>query len=345
LRNFNHKVKLTEYSHGGGCGCKIAPAVLEEILKATIPSAPYANLLVGNDTKDDAAVYDQGNGTGLISTTDFFTPIVNDPFDFGRIAAANAISDIYAMGGKPVLAVAILGWPVNKIPVEHAARVIDGAKTICEEAGIPLAGGHSIDSPEPFFGLAVNGFVELKNLKKNSTAKKGDLLFLSKKIGTGILSTAEKRNILLPEHEKTAVQQMAELNKIGERTGKLDYVHAMTDVTGFGLLGHLTEMSDGSNLTAELRYDSVPLLDGVKHYASQFIYPDNTMRNFNAYKDKTEGIAGESLLTLCDPQTNGGLLVAVDAAHENDFIKEFGTEVFTKIGVMHAFDGKSVRIV
>jgi len=331
-------IKLTQYSHSSGCGCKIAPQILEQILQPGFVKSDTKKLLVGNDTKDDAAVYDLGNGNALISTTDFFMPIVDDAFDFGRIAAANAISDVYAMGGQPALALAILGWPVNKLPVELAQKVIEGARTICNEAGIPIAGGHSIDTLEPMFGLSVNGFIEIKNLKKNSTAHEGDLIYLTKKIGVGILSTATKRNLLKKEHIGLATAQMIQLNKIGAELGKLQGVTAMTDVTGFGLLGHLIEMAEGSGLSAELHYNKVPLIEGLSHYTSQMCVPDNTFRNWNAYEQKTEGVTGDSLLTLCDPQTNGGLLIAVNPASKIEVEKLFknnGLDEFTQpIGIL-----------
>ena len=241
-------IKLTQYSHGAGCGCKISPQVLDEILKSNLEIPDHKNLIVGNHSKDDAAVFNLGNGTALISTTDFFMPIVDDPFDFGRIAAANAISDVYAMGGKPIVAIAILGWPVNSLPAEIAQKVIEGGRSICMEAGIPLAGGHSIDSPEPIFGLAVNGIVDTNNIKQNNQAKAGDILFLTKPLGVGILTTAEKKGILLAGDEGIAAKQMMQLNKVGEALGKIDGVSALTDVTGFGLLGHLVEMAEGSEL-------------------------------------------------------------------------------------------------
>ena len=226
------EIKLTQYSHGAGCGCKIAPAVLEEILKTTMPTQFTENLLVGNSSNDDAAAYDMGNGMALIATTDFFTPIVDDARDFGRIAAANAISDVYAMGGKPVMAIAILGWPVDKLPVSLAQQVLEGARVVCAEAGIPLAGGHSIDSTEPLFGLAVNGFCATECIKRNNTAREGDLLFLTKPLGTGILSTAQKRGMLSDAHHAILTLQLTQLNKLGEALGRIKGVTAMTDVTG-----------------------------------------------------------------------------------------------------------------
>lgn len=312
-----NEIKLTEYSHGAGCGCKIAPQVLEEILKtnSVLPASP--NLLVGNESRDDAAVYDMGNGTALISTTDFFMPIVDDAFDFGRIASANSISDVYAMGGKPLMAIALLGWPVDKLPSELAQKVLEGARNICAEAGIPLAGGHSIDSQEPIFGLAVTGIVDLKNLKKNNTAKEGDYLFLTKPVGVGVLSTAQKRKVLKEEHQQQLIDQMATLNKVGELLATLAGVHAMTDVTGFGLAGHLVEMAEGSKLGAELYYNKIRKLEGVTDYISQRIVPDATYRNWNSYSSKVAFEKGvnvmEAFSLLPDPQTNGGLLVAVSA--------------------------------
>ncbi len=308
-------IRLTQFSHGAGCGCKIAPAVLEQILQSSLSTITDKNLLVGNSSKDDAAVYDLGNGMAMISTTDFFTPIVDDAFSFGQIAAANAISDVYAMGGKPLLAIAILGWPVEKLPAALAQQVLDGARTICTEAGIALAGGHSIDSPEPFFGLAVNGMVQIAHLKQNNTAQEGNVLLLTKPIGVGVLSTAEKRDVLKEEHKGLAAAQMKQLNSIGEMLGKLDAVTAMTDVTGFGLLGHLIEMCEGAGLSAELSYQQIPFIAAAKEYLAQRIVPDATYRNWNSYSSKVGFGAGvnvmEAFNLLPDPQTNGGLLIAV----------------------------------
>ena len=314
------EIKLTQFSHGSGCGCKVAPTVLEEILKETGDNFYAKNLLVGNDTKDDAAVYDLGNGTALISTVDFFTPIVNDAFTYGRIAAANALSDVYAMGGKPFLAIAILGFPTEKIPAAVAQQIIAGGKSICKVAGVSLAGGHTIDSKEPFFGLSVNGMVSVKNLKQNSTAQEGDLLFLTKPLGTGMLATALKRELLSENEIQHAVDSMCSLNTFGEELGKHEFVHALTDVTGFGLLGHLIEMCEGAKLSAEINYLKVPLMQGVKDLCVKFVYADNTMRNWKAYESKVQGIGSESLLTLCDPQTSGGLLIAVNEKNEQEFL-------------------------
>jgi len=314
------KIRLTELSHGSGCGCKIAPAVLEELLKTDRSKTHFKNLLVGYESRDDAAVYElNGHDQCLISTVDFFTPIVDDPFHFGRIAAANALSDVYAMGGKPILATAILGMPVDKIPVDVARKIIDGGRSICEEAGIPLAGGHSIDTLEPFFGLSVNGLVSKKNLKKNNTASVGDLLFLTKPIGTGIISSAMKKGKAADKDMSNCIEIMSALNRVGEKLGAMEGVHAMTDVTGFGLLGHLIEMTEGSRCSAILNYKNVPLIPGIETYTQQFIFPDNTYRNWNAYEKKVKGVNGPEFIPLCDPQTSGGLLVAVDPVAEKEF--------------------------
>jgi selenide,water dikinase len=317
-------IRLTQYSHGAGCGCKIAPKVLDEILKSRLSLPDNKNLLVGNSSKDDAAVYDLENGMALISTTDFFMPIVDDAFDFGRIAAANSISDVYAMGGKPLLAIAILGWPVEKLPVELAQKVIEGGRTICNEAGIPLAGGHSVDSTEPIFGLAVTGIVDKKNLKKNNTAEEGDLIFLTKPLGVGILSTAQKRGLLKDEFLKIMVKQMTSLNKIGEELGKIKGVTAITDVTGFGFLGHIIEMAEGSGLSAEVSYSKIGIVDGVKGFITQRVFPDATTRNWNSYYEKVRFEKGvnvmEAFTLLPDPQTNGGLLFSVKENAKDEIV-------------------------
>lgn len=325
-------IRLTQYSRGAGCGCKISPQVLEEILHSEFAFPDNKNLLVGNSSKDDAAVYDLGGGNALISTTDFFMPIVDDAFDFGRIASANAISDIYAMGGKPILAIAVLGWPVEKLPASLAKKVIEGARNICAKAGIPLAGGHSIDSAEPFFGLAVNGLVSIENLKKNDTAKEGDLLFLTKPLGVGILSTGQKRKVLKPEHATILANQLTTLNNVGEALGKIKGVTAMTDVTGFGLAGHLIEMAEGSGLSAEINYSKLSIVEGAKEYLAQRIVPDATYRNWNSYSKKIDFAKDvnvmEAFSILPDPQTNGGLLIAVHP----DFVAEVH-EVFQQYGL------------
>ena len=270
------------------------------------------NLLVGNETADDAAVYDIGNGVGIISTTDFFMPIVDDPFDFGRIAATNAISDIFAMGGKPIMAIAILGFPINKLPAEVAQQIVEGGRAACATAGIALAGGHSIDAPEPIFGLAVTGVIPTEKVKRNASATAGCQLFLTKPLGIGILTTAEKRGSLKPEHQHLARDAMCQMNLIGAEFSKLDEVKAMTDVTGFGLLGHLKEVCEGSNLRAEVDFADIQTLDGVRDYIAQGSVPGGTNRNFESYGHLISPLTDEQKAILCDPQTSGGLLVAVE---------------------------------
>ena len=328
-------IKLTQFSRGAGCGCKISPQVLEEILHSQF-TFPDKKILVGNSSHDDAAVYDLRDGNALIATTDFFMPIVDDAFDFGQIASANAVSDIYAMGGKPILAIALLGWPIEKLPASLAKQVMEGARKVCSEAGIALAGGHSIDSAEPFFGLAVNGIVPIKNLKKNDTAHEGDLIFLTKPVGVGILSTAQKRNVLKEEHLQVLIDQLISLNIVGEELGKVNGVSAMTDVTGFGLAGHLIEMAEGSNLSAEIHYSQLLLTEGVKDYLAQRVVPDATYRNWNSYGKKInfekEVNVMEAFSILPDPQTNGGLLVAVnrDSVDEvKEAFKQYNLKSFT----------------
>ncbi len=307
-------IRLTQYSHGAGCGCKIAPKVLDQILHTSLPQPQHDRLLVGNNSRDDAAVYDIGGGQALISTTDFFMPIVDDAYDFGRIASANAISDVYAMGGRPVLAIAVLGWPIDKLAPEVARRVIEGSRSVCAEAGIPLAGGHSIDSPEPIFGLAVTGLLDIQHLKRNDTATAGCELYLTKPLGVGMLTTAQKRGLLRPEDEQLAPHQMMQLNKIGQELGRLAAVRAMTDVTGFGLLGHLTEVCEGSQLTAEIQFEQVPRIPQAEAYRIQNAIPGGTSRNWDSYGSKIGPITDEQRAWLCDPQTSGGLLVCVEPA-------------------------------
>jgi len=318
MRDFS-SIKLTEYSHGAGCGCKISPQVLDKILQSNI-SFSDANLLVGNSSKDDAAAYDWGDGTAVLSTTDFFMPIVDDAFDFGRIAATNAISDIYAMGGTPIMAIAILGWPVNKLPAELAQQVLEGARQTCKDANIMLAGGHSIDAPEPIFGLAVTGRVAKQHLTRNDTAKAGDRLYLTKPLGVGILTTALKQKKLKPEHNMLARDSMVQLNQIGADIAKLEGISAMTDVTGFGLLGHLVEMCEGSGLSALLDTHTVPVLPSVGDYIALGCIPGGSKRNFASYGGKISALTPEQQALLCDPQTSGGLLVAVSPEAEAAFI-------------------------
>ena len=340
-------IRLTQYSHGAGCGCKISPQVLEVILAGSGAQNLDPRLWVGNASKDDAAVYAIDEERGVVSTTDFFMPIVDDPFDFGRIAATNAISDIYAMGGDPLMAIAILGWPVNVLAPEVAREVIRGGRAVCDEAGIPLAGGHSIDAPEPIFGLAVTGIVEKRHMKRNDTGTAGSKLYLSKPLGIGILTTAEKKSKLRPQDVGLARDWMCTLNKPGARFGKLAGVTAMTDVTGFGLLGHLVEMADGAGLTARLDYAAVPRLPGVEHYLAEGCVPGGTLRNFESYGDKIGALSEEQKQLLCDPQTSGGLLVAVEPAGEAEFLAlaaELGLTL-APIGSLEPRGAHSVEVI
>jgi selenide,water dikinase len=320
-------IKLTQFSHGAGCGCKIAPDKLEQILSNNKSTDVFANLLVGNQTNDDAAVWDLENGQALISTVDFFMPIVDDAFNFGRIAATNALSDVYAMGGKPIFANAVLGWPIDKLPLELASKVIEGAQMVCKQANIPIAGGHSIDSLEPMFGLAVNGLINKQNIKQNSGAKAGDLLFLTKPLGTGIIGTAIKRGLIEAEaHGEICIESMCTLNSIGYDLAKLNGVSALTDVTGFGLLGHLIEMAEGANLTAEINWKNVPYFPFIDSYLQKNIIPDNTYRNWNAYEKKVFGLNDmKAFQILNDPQTSGGLLISIHPDSVNELEKLFNT--------------------
>ena len=312
-------IRLTQYSHGAGCGCKISPAILDQIL-ASNNHPHHPDLLVGYEHKDDAAVLDLKDGTAIISTTDFFMPIVDDPFDFGRIASVNAISDVYAMGGTPILAVAILGWPVEKLGPEIAAQVIEGARSVCKEAGIPLAGGHSIDTGEPIFGLAVTGKVKISDLKTNAGAKDGDLIYFTKGLGVGVLTTAEKKSLLSEGHEDIAKTSMLKLNSIGAILGSKTFVHSITDVTGFGLCGHLIEMCEASNLNAILHYVKLPVLDPcVLDYIQQGAVPGGTHRNWKSYGHKVALGNSEWFKLLADPQTSGGLLIAIDPLSKQTF--------------------------
>lgn len=345
----NENIRLTQFSHGAGCGCKISPKVLDRILKSNFTLPDNKKLLVGNSSKDDAAAYDLGNGDALISTTDFFTPIVDDAFDFGRIASTNAISDVYAMGGKPIMAIAILGWPIDKLQPELAQKVVEGSRAICAEAGIPLAGGHSIDTAEPIFGLAVSGLAEIKSLKQNNTAREGDVLFLTKPLGVGILTTAEKRGLLKEEHKSIAVAQMMQLNKVGEALGRVNAVTAMTDVTGFGLLGHLAEMAEGSGLSAEIIFENVPfIIPDIKFYIENKCTPGGTNRNWDSYGEKVGEINNYQKAILADPQTSGGLLIAVTPSAVGDVIEVLAdyhlSEFIKPIGKLTAASQKIITV-
>ncbi len=339
-------VKLTQFSPGAGCGCKISPQNLSTILKTDMAHVNFPNLLVGNSTKDDAAVYDIGNGQGIVSTTDFFTPIVDDPFDFGRIASVNAISDVYAMGGKPTMAIAILGWPIEKLSTDVAHKVIEGARSVCAEAGIPLAGGHSIEIGDPVFGLAVTGIVPTDRVKPNNTALAGSKLFLTKPIGIGIIATAEKRGIAPAEDIQRIVDLMTTLNKVGNQLADFSSVNSMTDVTGFGLLGHLLEICEGSQVNAEIEFSKVPTIENLQKYIDEKIFPGGLFRNFKSYGHKVHEITEQQKAVLCDPQTSGGLLVSVspDGIDEvTDFMKSID-HPFYEIGTLTEMTDKEKLI-
>lgn len=337
-------IRLTQYSHGAGCGCKIAPDVLDGILAKAGPGASHKRLIVGNQGREDAAVYDLGDGRGMIATTDFFMPIVDDPFDFGRIAAINAISDVYAMGGTPIMALGILGWPIDKLGADIAGDVVAGAQSVCSELGVALAGGHSIDAPEPMFGLAVNGLVDLEHLKLNSGAKVGDLLFLTKPLGIGMLTTAEKKGLLEPGHHGLARETMLKPNTIGVELAKVKGVNAMTDVTGFGLAGHLAEVCKASHVAAQIDFRRLPRLAEAEAYRRQGAVPGGSLRNRDALGNALPAMDDTHWQWLCDPQTSGGLLVSVDPAWEDDVERigrKFGLEL-QPFGKMIAQEGEAL---
>ena len=309
-------VRLTALAHGGGCGCKLSPGVLRELLAEQPAAAPFANLLVGTETGDDAAVWRLDDETCIVATTDFFMPMVDDAFDFGRIAATNALSDIYAMGGKPIFALAVLGMPINSMPTSMIREILRGGAAMAAEAGIPVAGGHSIDSPEPIYGLAVVGLVSTKALRRNSEARPGDALILTKPIGVGIYSAAIKKGALSDDGYREMLGFMTRLNVVGAELARMKDVHAMTDVTGFGLLGHALEMARGAGVTVRLRLDDVPLLDEAEGLVRAAYFTGASERNWSSYGDAVElpvGIEDWRRRLLTDPQTSGGLLVACDA--------------------------------
>jgi len=317
--------------------------LLEELLGSTGNFGEFPALLVGHQTKDDAAALDIGDGRALISTTDFFMPIVDDPVDFGRIAAANALSDVYAMGGDPCLAISILGWPTKKLPVQVASEVLRGAREVCREVNVPLAGGHSIDCPEPVFGLAVSGLVDKRHLKTNAGAQPGDLLFLTKPLGIGILTTAEKRGILREEDQGKARDIMVQVNRCGSRLGKVSGVHAITDVTGFGFLGHALEMAEASGVQFRIRQADVPCLDNLDHYLAQECWPGGTERNWESYGDRVHGLTEETCRVLADPQTSGGLLLAVLPEAVESVLEVEGLSSLKAIG--HVEEGTGLMVV
>jgi selenide,water dikinase len=311
--NIMQQIRLSHLSHGGGCGCKLAPSVLQQLLSSHPVAMPYKNLLVGVETGDDAAVWELDNGTCVIATTDFFMPMVDDPFDFGRIAATNAISDIYAMGGTPIMALAILGMPVDKIPPAMVRQVLEGGASVCESANIPIAGGHSIDSPEPIYGLAVIGTGTKAHIRRNADARVGDKLILTKALGVGIYSAAFKKGALSRAAYDEFIASTTLLNRIGAQLGKDTAVHAMTDVTGFGLLGHALEMARGSNKTVVVNASALPILREAAELAQKGFVTGASERNWKSYDANVtlpDGTLEWQRQLYCDPQTSGGLLIA-----------------------------------
>ncbi len=328
-------IRLTQYSHGGGCGCKIAPAQLQEILKHLPLQVADPNLLVGTETSDDAAVYQINETQALALTTDFFMPIVDDPVDFGRIAATNALSDVYAMGGTPILALAVLGMPINTLPMEAIQGIMQGGAKVCQEAGIPLAGGHSIDSPEPIFGLVAAGLVDPRRVRRNATAYPGDELILTKPIGIGVMTTALKQGRLSDGGYAEVLEIMTQLNSVGPQLAAMAMVHALTDVTGFGVLGHVLEICRGSKVQAELYQERVPVLAEAKLLAQEGIFPGAARRNWQGYEgvEATELQEWEQLL-LSDPQTSGGLLMAVDPEGTEAVLQSLSEQGFSSAEVI-----------
>ena len=340
-----NNIRLTQYSHGAGCGCKISPKILDEIIANPISFFNDPNLLVGNSSKDDAAVYALDEKTAIISTTDFFMPIVDDPKDFGAIAATNAISDIYAMGGEPIMAIAILGWPVDKLPASVAHEVVAGARQVCENAGIMLAGGHSIDAPEPIFGLAVTGRADRQHIKTNDGAKVGSVLYLTKPLGIGIITTAQKRGIVKQEDLEIARNLMLTLNDVGKALGKVPGVSALTDVTGFGLLGHLIEVCDGSDVSARINTNKVPIIPSASEYLALKCVPGGTNRNFTSYGNKVSPINNLQKNILCDPQTSGGLLVAVNPDSTTEVENVLRSHEITPIAIGEIIPRQSLAVL
>jgi selenide, water dikinase len=341
--------KLTSFSKASGCGCKLPPALLSQILDGFTTGSHFPNLLVGNDTADDASVILLNEDLALLQTLDFFTPIVNDAHAFGRIGAANAIGDIYAMGGKPLMANVVLGFPADEISVEEIRAILSGAAAVCAEAGIPMAGGHSINISELVFGLSVTGTAHPDHIKTNAGARPGDVLLLTKPLGTGILGAAIKRGLAGADEELLLAQHCSKLNNVGEALGRIKGVHAMTDVTGFGFYGHLLEMCKGAGLAATVHFEAMPLMEQAKPFAAKFVLPDNTFRNSNAVKDYVQTTVKEAFAFLNDPQTNGGLLLSVapDAlASVQDALQSFGLDDYIQpIGQMIAAESPLIQVL
>jgi len=339
--------RLTSLSHGGGCGCKIAPGVLQQIISKSSVALLPKELLVGIETSDDAAVYQINDTQAIVATTDFFMPIVDDPYDFGRIAATNAISDVYAMGGTPLFALALVGMPINVLPLDTIKKILDGGESVCREAGIPIAGGHTIDSVEPIYGLVAIGLVNPKNLKRNAGAKPGDKLILGKPIGVGVLSAALKKEKLSADGYAAMIASTTKLNTPGIKLGAMDAVHALTDVTGFGLAGHLLEICRGSGVGATISFSSLPMLDGVHDLAAAGFITGASGRNWAGYGHDIElapqlGDVERNLLS--DPQTSGGLLVACNPAAVNDVLAIFNAEGFMQAAVIGEMNNGSPKV-
>ena len=329
--------RLTSLSHGGGCGCKIAPGVLSDILRGTNALPVPPELLVGIETADDAAVYKLNDEQALIATTDFFMPIVDDPFDFGRIAATNAISDVYAMGGTPILALALVGMPINVLSTQTIGRILEGGASVCKAAGIPIAGGHTIDSVEPIYGLVALGLVHPDRIKRNADARPGDVLVLGKPLGVGVLSAALKKNALPPEGYAQMIANTTRLNTPGPALAALAGVHALTDVTGFALAGHALEMARGSGCTVEIDWKAVPLIAGVRELAAQGMVTGASGRNWAGYGQDVQlpaGFAAEDQALLSDPQTSGGLLVACSPDSVDQVLATFQKQGFEQAAVV-----------
>jgi selenide,water dikinase len=343
--NAPERIRLTEFSHGGGCGCKIAPAVLSEML-ATMPLRGLPQeLLVGTETSDDAAVYRLNDTQALVATTDFFSPVVDDPYDFGRIAATNAISDVYAMGAKPFLALALVGMPLDKLPMSVIRKVLEGGEAVCAKAGIPVAGGHSIDTLEPIYGLVALGLVHPDNVKRNSSAKPGDILILGKPLGIGVLSAALKKGKLSAAGYEQMIDWTTRLNTPGETFGAMRGVHALTDVTGFGLLGHLLEICRGSRLAASIRFDSLPLIAEALDWARQGVATGASERNWKGYgHDVVFGGEDWKRKLLTDPQTSGGLLVACSPDAEGGVLSEFKKHGFAEARVIGSLSAGPAKV-
>jgi selenide,water dikinase len=341
-------IRLTELSHGGGCGCKIAPAVLQEILSQSAPMSGYADLLVGTESSDDAAVYRLNDSQAIVATTDFFMPIVDDPFDFGRIAATNALSDIYAMGGKPLFALAIVGMPVGKLPADIIRKILAGGEAVCAEAGIPIAGGHSIDAPEPIYGLVGIGVVHPDKVKRNNQAQAGDALILAKPLGIGVFADAMKKGQLSEAGYAQMLSSTTQLNTPGIALAEMSGVHAITDVTGFGLLGHLLEISRGTRLSAEVRFGDLPVHSLALELAQKGFSPGASERNWASYGHEVslpEGMAEWQRKLLCDPQTSGGLLVACEPGQEGEILERMKFEGFTQASVIGRMgQGSGVKV-